>query len=86
MTKVKGYINDNIVALALVIVFIPIFILTEMNDTVVNYIGTTSVEYLNNEFYRWITCIFYHYSFIHIFFNSLALISIGSLLSPFFGK
>ncbi len=52
MTKVKGYINDNIVALALVIVFIPIFILTEMNDTVVNYIGTTSVEYLNNEFYR----------------------------------
>lgn len=86
MTKVKGWISDNIVAIALVVVFIPIFILTQMNATVVNYIGTTSIEYLNNEFYRWITCIFYHYNFIHIFFNSLALISIGSLLSPFFGK
>lgn len=86
MTKVKEWMHDNIVALALVIVFIPIFILTQINETVVNYIGTTSIEYLNNEFYRWITCIFYHYSFIHAFFNSLALISIGSLLSPFLGK
>ncbi len=86
MTKVKGWISDNIVAIALVIIFIPIFILTQNNDKVVNYIGTTSIEYLNNEFYRWITCIFYHYNFIHIFFNSLALISIGSLLCPFFGK
>lgn len=86
MAKVKRWISDNIVAIALVIVFIPIFVLTQKNGTAVNYIGTTSIEYLNNEFYRWVTCIFYHYNFIHIFFNSIALISIGSLLSPFFGK
>lgn len=86
MEKVKGWISDNIAAIALVIVFIPIFILSQKNSAVVNHIGTTSIEYLNNEFYRWFTCIFYHYDFIHIFFNSLALISIGSLLSPFFGR
>lgn len=86
MAKVKGWFGGNIAAIALVIVFIPIFILSQQNSAVVNHIGTTSIEYLNNEFYRWVTCIFYHYDFIHIFFNSLALISIGSLLSPFFGK
>lgn len=86
MEKVKGWISDNIAAIVLVIVFIPIFILSRKNSAVVNYIGTTSIEYLNNEFYRWFTCIFYHFNFIHIFLNSLALISIGSLLSPFFGR
>lgn len=82
----KRWIYDNIVAIVLVIVFIPIFILTQGNDKVLEAIGTTSIEYLNNEFYRWITCIFYHYNFIHIFFNSLSLICVGSLLSPLIGK
>lgn len=85
MTKIKGWIRGNIAAIALVIVFIPIFILTQKNDNVVERIGTTSIEYLDGQFYRWFTCIFYHYSFFHIFFNSLALICIGSLLSPFIG-
>lgn len=82
----KKWLYDNIVAIVLVIVFIPIFILAQGNDQVLESIGTTSIEYLNNEFYRWITCIFYHYNFTHIFFNSLSLICIGSLLSPFIGK
>jgi len=86
MKKMKKWIEENIVAIIIVITFIPIFILTQSNSKAVNYIGTTSIEYLNNEFYRWITCIFYHYNFIHIFFNSLALICVGSLLSPFIGK
>lgn len=29
------------------------------------------MEYLNCEFYRWITCIFLHFNFVHIFFNSI---------------
>lgn len=82
----KKWLYDNIVAIVLVILFIPIFILAQGNDKVLESMGTTSIEYLNNEFYRWITCIFYHYNFSHIFFNSLALISIGSLLSSFIGK
>ena len=86
MNKMKNWFEKNIVAIIIVIAFIPIFVLTQSNSEAVNYIGTTSIEYLNNEFYRWITCIFYHYNFVHIFFNSLALICIGSLLSPFVGK
>lgn len=86
MARVKVWAFDNIIAIALVVVFIPIFILTQNNSSLLESIGSTSIEYLNNEFYRWITCIFYHFNFIHIFFNSLALISIGSLLSPFIGK
>jgi rhomboid protease GluP len=86
MERVKGWFKNNIIAIMLVVIFIPIFIITQINDKVLEYIGTTSIEYLNNEFYRWITCIFYHYNFVHIFFNSLALICIGSLVSPFIGK
>ncbi len=86
MERLKNYIDKNIVAISIVIVFIPIYVFSQSNSEAVNYIGTTSIEYLNNEFYRWITCIFYHYNFEHIFFNSLALICVGSLLSPFVGK
>ena len=70
----------------MVVIFIPIFILSQNNANVLERIGSTSIEHLNNEFYRWITCIFYHYDITHIFFNSIALICIGSLLSPFIGK
>lgn len=82
----KKWVEKNIVALILVVTFALLFILTEINGEVLSYIGTTSIGYMNYEFYRWITCIFYHYNFSHIFFNSLALICIGSLLSPFIGK
>ena len=73
-------------ALLLVLVFIPVFILSQTNDRVVELIGTASIKCLNGQFYRWFTCIFFHYSFFHIFFNSAALISVGSLVSPFIGK
>lgn len=84
--RVRNWMKENRISIVLVIVFIPIYIVTQSNSEAVKYIGTTSIEYLNNEFYRWITCIFYHYNFVHIFFNSLALICVGSLLSPFIGK
>lgn len=86
MIKIKEWVSKNIIAIVLVIVFIPIFILTQKNDRILECIGTTSVKYLNNEFYRWFTCIFYHYNITHILFNSIALICVGSLLSPFIGK
>lgn len=86
LKRIGNWINENVISILLVIVFIPIYIVTQSNSKAVEYIGTTSIEYLNNEFYRWITCIFYHYNFVHIFFNSLALICVGSLLSPFIGK
>lgn len=84
--RIKNWINKNMVAIMLVIVFIPIFIVTQNNSEAVKYIGTISSKYLNREFYRWVTCIFYHYNFVHIFFNSLGLICVGSLVSPLIGK
>ena len=82
----KKWFLNNLAAIVLIIAFIPIFILTQFNDRIIERIGTTSIEYLDNEYYRWITCIFYHYDYGHIFFNSVALICVGSLLTPFIGN
>lgn len=84
--KVITWLQNNLVAILLVVLFIPIFIWTQNNNDAVKIIGTTSMEYLNNEFYRWFTCIFYHYSYDHIIINSLALICIGSLINRYTGK
>ena len=86
MKKVLAWAADNLTAIILVLMFIPVFIWTQMNKDAVNIIGTTSMEYLNNEFYRWFTCIFYHYTYDHIILNSIALICVGSLINTYTGK
>ena len=86
MKKITEWAKNNIIAISLAIVFIPIYIVSQITGTVFEHFGSTSMEYLNGEYYRWFTCIFLHFNFIHIFFNSIALISIGSLISPFLGK
>ena len=86
MKKITEWAKNNIIAISLAIVFIPIYIVSQITGTVFEHFGSTSMEYLNGEYYRWFTCIFLHFNFIHIFFNSIALISVGSLLSPFLGK
>ncbi len=48
MGKMKNWIEKNIVAIIIIIAFIPIFILTQSNSNAVNYIGTTSIEYLKS--------------------------------------
>ena len=86
MEKIKKWAKSNIIAISLVIVFIPIYIVSKITGTAFERFGSTSMEYLNGEYYRWLTCIFLPFNFVHIFFNSVALIAIGSLLSPFLGK
>ena len=86
LDKLIKWTKDNLTAIVLVVIFIPVFIWTQNDANAVNLIGTTSMEYLNNEFYRWFTCIFYHYSYDHIIFNSIALICIGSLINTYTGK
>ena len=86
MKKTANWFINNITAIILVMIFIIVFIWTQNNPEAVKLIGTTSMKYLNNEFYRWITCIFFHHNFKHIFFNSLALISVGSLMNKYTGK
>jgi len=86
MRSIINWAKSNITAIILVLCFIPIYIASQLNGKVFDCLGTTSMEYLNSEYYRWLTCIFLHFNFVHIFFNSVALLAVGSLLSPFIGQ
>lgn len=86
MKSVANWTKNNIVAIVLVLCFIPIYVASQMTGTAFEHWGSTSIEYLNSEYYRWLTCIFLHFEFSHIFFNSIVLLAIGSLVSPFIGK
>ena len=86
MKKITKWAKNNIIAISLTILFIPIYIISQITGTAFEHFGSTSMIYLNGEYYRWLTCIFLHFNFVHIFFNSIALIAVGSLVSPFLGK
>lgn len=86
MKAIINWSKSNIAAIALVFCFIPIYIVSQITGTAFEHWGSTSMEFLNSEYFRWFTYIFLHFNFVHIFFNSIALLSIGSLVSPFIGK
>lgn len=86
MKAVAGWSKNNIVAILLVLCFIPVYVVSQITGMAFEHWGSTSMEYLNSEYFRWMTCIFLHFNFVHIFFNSIALLAIGSLVSPFIGK
>ncbi len=86
MKPVANWAKNNIVAIILVLCFIPIYVYSQITGTAFEHWGSTSMQYLNSEYFRWLTCIFLHFDFVHIFFNSIALLAIGSLVSPFIGK
>lgn len=86
MKSVTNWLKNNIVAIILVLCFIPVYVISKITGTAFEHWGSTSMEYLHSEYFRWMTCIFLHFNFTHIFFNSIALLAIGSLVSPFIGK
>lgn len=86
MNPIIIWSKNNIAAIALVFCFIPIYVVSQITGTAFEHWGSTSMEYLNSEYFRWFTCIFLHFDFVHIFFNSMALLAVGSLVSPFIGK
>lgn len=86
MKTVINWMQNNIVAIILVLCFIPVYIASQITGTVFENWGSTSIEYLNQEYFRWLSCIFLHFNFVHIFFNSIALLAVGSLTSPFIGQ
>jgi rhomboid protease GluP len=86
MKAVIRWARNNMVAIVLVLCFIPIYIYSQTNGNAIERWGSTSMAYLNSEYYRWLTCIFFHFNLSHIFFNSAALLAIGSMVSPFIGK
>lgn len=86
MKSVTNWLKSNIAAVILVLCFIPVYVISQITGTAFEHWGSTSMEYLHSEYFRWMTCIFLHFNFVHIFFNSIALLAIGSLVSPFIGK
>lgn len=66
MKPIVKWAKNNITAIVLVITFIPIYIVSQMTGTAFEHWGSTSMEYLGLEFYRWVTCIFLHFNFVHI--------------------
>lgn len=86
MKIVVRWTNKNMVAIILVLCFIPVYVYSQMTGGLIERFGSTSMEHLHAEYFRWLTCIFLHFDFSHIFFNSAALIAIGSLVSPFIEK
>lgn len=86
MKSITNWLKNNLAAIILVLCFVPIYVYSQINGTAFERYGSTSMKYLNFEYFRWLTCIFLHFDFVHIFFNSIALLAIGSLVSPLIGK
>lgn len=84
--KLKAWGYRNATAIVLVILFGVIFIASQGVEDSFFYFGATGLQYLNGEYYRFITCLFLHYNLRHLLANSIALLSVSSLLTPFLGR
>ena len=63
-----------------------IFILCRLNINNLNYFVLANSNIIGNEYYRLLTSVFTHYSFLHFFFNMYALYIIGEQLESYIGK
>lgn len=59
MKSVTNWLKNNIVAVILVLCFIPVYVISQITGTAFEHWGSTSMEYLHSEYFRWMTCIFY---------------------------
>lgn len=84
--KFSKWIRYNIIAVLLSIIFIIIYIIKEIKPEINELLGACSMNFINGEYYRWITCSFLHYGLYHLVGNIIGLLAIGSLISPFIGK
>lgn len=84
--SVSAWMRSNVVCISLVMLFAVLYLITSVRPAFFSGLATCDIEYLNHEYYRWITSIFLHFNLQHIFFNSLALLAVGSLLSPVIGR
>ncbi|MCH5296536.1 MAG: rhomboid family intramembrane serine protease [Ruminococcus sp.] len=86
LNGVFSWIKTNLVCISLVMLFVILYLITSNIPTLFSKLATCDIKYMNNEYYRWITAIFLHFNFEHLFFNSLAILAVGSLISPFIGR
>ncbi len=84
--KIKTWLSRDAAAIVLVIVLLSIHIISLGTDDASLSFGATGMDYLNGEYYRWFTCLFFHYNLGHLIANSAALLSVCSLLGSFLKK
>ncbi|MCD8364323.1 MAG: rhomboid family intramembrane serine protease [Clostridiales bacterium] len=80
--KIYRWLYQNIITIILVLTFILIHAASQNAEDVFLYFGATGMQYLNGEYYRWLTSLFLHYNIGHLLANSAALLSVGSLITP----
>ncbi len=83
---VSRWFKNNAACIFLAALFSVLYVVTSNCPSIFQKLANCDIEYLNGEYYRWFTAIFLHFDFTHIFFNSAALLSVGSLLSPLIGR
>ncbi len=86
LAGIKKWANRNLTAIGIVLIFILIYIVLPGTENTYVTFGATGLPYLNGEYYRFLTCLFLHYSLRHLSGNCLALLAVSSLLTPFSGK
>ncbi|MCD8249334.1 MAG: rhomboid family intramembrane serine protease, partial [Lachnospiraceae bacterium] len=86
MNRIKNWVRRNAIAIGLVILLSIIFFASQRVENIFLYYGTTDIEYLGGEYYHFFTCLFLHYNLGHLLANSVALLSVSSLLTPFLKK
>lgn len=86
MKNIVSWSKDNIVCLGLSVIFIIMYAITCMNDSVYYALSSCSIGHLNGEVYRYFTASLLHGSFFHLLWNVLAIICAGSLVNPYLGK
>lgn len=86
MKNIASWCKDNAVCLVLSVIFIIMYTITCMNDSVYYALSSCSIGYLNGEVYRIFTSSLLHGSFFHLLWNVLATTCAGSLVNPYLGK
>lgn len=94
----KNFIKNNKGTSIIIAINIIAFILTlflnfkigagvlEINTSILYKLGgLVNIALLNNQFYRFITCMFLHGGVVHIFFNMYALYAIGPVVENVYG-
>lgn len=86
MKNIISWIKGNAVSLTFSAIFIIMYVITCLNDSVYYALSSCSINHLNWEIYRYFTSSLLHGSFFHLFWNVIAMICAGSLISPYLGK
>jgi len=87
----KGYLFTPLLILANILVFVSMVLLgmdvfTPSIEFLVQWGGNIRFLTMNGELWRLLTCTFVHFGIIHLVFNMLALLYVGSLLEKTIGK